>query len=180
VTLVGVINADTTLKIPDFRAAERTYELLEQVAGRAGRGDRPGTVVVQTYWATHPAIVAVASHDMSRYLETELAEREEWRYPPFTRLANVCVWGKDPGVVSRTCKSIADLVRTRISSLPGWEVVGPSACVKERIKDRTRWHVLVKAPPDACMGPVLSDCVREANVPRGMSVAIDVDARDLM
>ncbi len=180
VTLVGVINADTTLKIPDFRAAERTYELLEQVAGRAGRGERPGTVVVQTYWATHPAIVAAARHDMTGYLEAELAEREEWRYPPFTRLANVCVWGKDPMVVEQTCRSIADLLRMHASGMAGWEVVGPSACARERIKDRTRWHVLVKAPPNACMGPVLSDCVREANVSRAMSVAIDVDARDLM
>ena len=95
VTLVGVINADTMLKLPDFRAAERTYDLLEQVAGRAGRGGRPGEVIVQTYWATHPAMQAVLSHRRDVFLAPELAERKEaGSYPPVSRLANVLVWGK--------------------------------------------------------------------------------------
>lgn len=82
VTLVGVVNADTTLKLPDFRAAERTYDLLEQVAGRAGRGDRPGRVIIQTYWASHPAIASVATHDRSTFLASELDSRREAYYPP--------------------------------------------------------------------------------------------------
>ncbi len=180
VTLVGVINADTTLKIADFRAAERTYELLEQVAGRAGRGERAGTVIVQTYWATHPAILAAARHDRSIFMDAELAERREWGYPPYTRIANVCVWGMDASAVEAACRAIADVLRERTAALFGWEVVGPSACARERVKDRTRWHVLVKAPPEEQMGTLLHACVRDAGVSRGLSVAIDVDARDLM
>ena len=93
VTLAGVINADTTLKLADFRAAERTYDLLEQVAGRAGRGDVPGRVIIQTYQPRHPAILAVSRHDRSVFSENELAARQEVGYPPFVRLANVIMWG---------------------------------------------------------------------------------------
>lgn len=180
VTLVGVINADTTLKLPDFRAAERTYELLEQVSGRAGRGTRPGTVIVQTYWASHPAIRAAASHDRSLFLESELVERSEWRYPPFSRIANICVWGKDVEAVHATCDALARQVREVANGQAGWEVLGPSDCIKSRIKDRVRRHVLVKTPPEARVGAALAACVRSTSVPRGVSVSIDVDAHDMM
>lgn len=180
VTLVGVINADTTLKLPDFRSGERTYALLEQVAGRAGRGDKIGRVIVQTYWASHPAVVAAASHDRSAFLESELLERSEAGYPPFTRVANVVAWGLGAQAVRETCDEVARLMRERTAGLGGWEVLGPADCIKSKVKDRMRRHVVVKAPPDAAVGEVLQSCVRDAHVARGVSVAIDVDAHDLM
>lgn len=180
VTLVGVINADTTLKLPDFRAGERTYDLLEQVSGRAGRGEVPGEVIIQTYWASHPAIRAVADHDRSLFLEPELRDREEGNYPPYSRLANVVVWGRSAPAVTGAIASLAHAVRQRVEGRRGWEVLGPTDCLKARVKDRTRRHLLVKAPLGSEPGELLQSCVRGLDVPRGVSVAIDVDAYDLM
>lgn len=180
VTLVGVVSADTTLKLPDFRAGERTYDLLEQVAGRAGRGERPGTVIVQTYWASHPAIQAVARHDRSLFAESELNERRCAYYPPFSRLSNVVVWGKSASDVTNVAGGLAAMVRARLGEQAGWEVLGPADCVRARVKDQHRRHVVVKSPVDANVGGLLQACVRELDPPRGVNVAIDVDAHDLM
>lgn len=180
VTLVGVINADTMLKLPDFRAAERTYDLLEQVAGRAGRGERPGEVIVQTYWATHPAMRAVAAHDRAVFLDAELAERAEAGYPPFRRLANVIVWGRSEKDVRAACDDLARSVRERVGNAPGWEVLGPADCVKARVKDQTRRHLMVKAPADAELGALLGSCVTGLGRRVGSNIAVDIDAYDLM
>ncbi len=180
VTLVGVINADTMLKLPDFRAAERTYDLLEQVAGRAGRGERPGEVIVQTWWATHPAMRAVASHDRSVFLEAELAERAEAGYPPFARLANAIVWGRSERAVRDASARLAEALRERVGGSPGWEVLGPADCVKARAKDQVRRHVMVKAPTGADLGGVLSACAASLGRLPGINMAVDVDAYDMM
>ena len=180
VTLVGVINADTMLKLPDFRAAERTYDLLEQVAGRAGRGERPGRVIVQTYWATHPAMRAVAAHDRRVFLDAELAERAEAHYPPCARLANVVAWGRCERDVRSALDALAAAVRERAGDASGWEVLGPADCVKARVKDRFRRHLMVKAPAGADLGALLAPLV--ASLPRraGINIAVDIDAYDLM
>ena len=180
VTLVGVINADTMLKLPDFRAAERTYDLLEQVAGRAGRGGRPGEVIVQTYWATHPAMQAVLSHRRDVFLAPELAERKEASYPPFSRLANILVWGKNARAVEDASAKVAAALREKVSGLSGWEVLGPADCVKARVKDRSRRHVMVKAPLDADLGGVVSECAAGIGRGMGINMALDIDAYDLM
>ena len=180
VTLAAVINADTTLKLPDFRAAERTYDLLEQVAGRAGRGELAGKVIVQSYWASHPAIQAVAAHDRASFVEWELAERHEACYPPFARLANVVASGKVEAHVRAAIDAIAQGVRTRVREEPDWEVLGPAECVRKRINDLVRRHIVIKAPADARMGELIQAAVREAKVARGVSVSIDIDARDMM
>ncbi len=180
VTLVGVINADTMLKLPDFRAAERTYDLLEQVAGRAGRGERPGEVIVQTWWAAHPAMRAVATHDRAVFLEAELAERDEAGYPPFRRLANVTVWGRAEKDVRSTCDDLAAAVRAQVGGAPGWEILGPADCVKARVKDQARRHVMVKAPVDADLGGLLGSCAGSLGRRVGINMAVDIDAYDLM
>ena len=180
VTLVGVVNADTTLKLPDFRAAERTYDLLEQVSGRAGRGGRPGRVIVQSYWATHPAIRAVVGHRREVFLEAELADRREAGYPPYTRVANVVVWGAHEREVRDQADQMAAMLREHAATHEGWRVLGPAECVKARVKDRVRRHVLVKGPLDANVGHVLLEC--SARLPKrpGVSMALDVDAHDLL
>ena len=191
VTLVGVINADTVLKVCDFRAAERTYELLEQVAGRAGRGARAGRVVIQTYQATHPAIQAAAHHDRSLFLDAELPQRAEALYPPYCRLANIVVWGAAQHAVQQAGMQVAASVREMIAQvrsaggeqatfLGDAQVLGPVECVISRVQDRYRWHVLVKAASGAPLGPLLSRATAGLQLPRGVSLAIDVDPTDLM
>ena len=180
VTLVGVINADTMLKLPDFRAAERTYDLLEQVAGRAGRGETPGQVIVQTYWASHPALRAVEGHDRALFLEAELAERREAGYPPFSRLGNVVLWGRSDAAVRMASKALADAVRGRVEGQPGWEVLGPTDCVKARAKDFFRRHVMVKSPVDADLGGVLGAAAASLGPLKGINMSVDIDAYDMM
>lgn len=180
VTLAGVINADTTLKLPDFRAAERTYALLEQVAGRSGRGSHPGQVIIQAYWASHPSIRAVETHDRAMFLESELNERSAAGYPPYARVSNVVVSGVRDDAVRTACDSIASSLRKRVGEDPAWEVLGPADCVRARVKDRFRRHVVIKSPAESKVGELLASCAREAKVPKGVNVAIDVDAHDMM
>ena len=180
VTLVGVINADTMLKLPDFRAAERTYDLLEQVAGRAGRGEAPGQVIVQTYWASHPAMRAVEAHERALFLEAELAEREEAGYPPFSRLGNVVLWGKSEAACRAASAALADAVRARVEGQGGWEVLGPTDCVKACAKDYFRRHVMVKSPVDADLGGVLGAAAASLGPLKGINMSVDIDAYDMM
>lgn len=180
VTLVGVINADTMLKLPDFRAAERTYDLLEQVGGRAGRGGRAGEVIVQSWWASHPAIRAAATHDRRPFEAFELAERKEAAYPPFGRLANVIAWGKDRDTVRACVSQLADLLREAVGERAGWEVLGPADCVRSLAKDNHRRHVMVKAPAEAELGEVVGACVSALGKHPGVNVAADIDPYDMM
>ena len=181
VTLAGVINADTTLKLADFRAAERTYDLLEQVAGRAGRGDVPGRVIIQTYQPRHPAILAVSRHDRSVFSENELAARQEVGYPPFVRLANVIMWGKVGADVEKVAWAVAEKLRDYAEvALPGCEILGPAECALSRVEGNFRWHVLVKAAPQSELGALLGDALKRLQMPAQVSLAIDVDPYDLL
>ena len=181
VTLAGVINADTTLKLADFRAAERTYDLLEQVAGRAGRGDVPGRVIIQTYQPRHPAILAVLRHNRSVFSENELAARQEVGYPPFVRLANVIMWGKVGADVEKVAWAVAEKLRDYAEvALPGCEILGPAECALSRVEGNFRWHVLVKAAPQSELGAILGDALKRLQMPAQVSLAIDVDPYDLL
>lgn len=146
VTLVGVLIADTALKLPDFRASERTYQLLEQVAGRAGRAAKDGRVIVQTYWPEHVAIRAAAAHDRSLLLDQERALRSELGYPPYSRLANILIWGPSLGAVREHSEAWSEALREQLPTGAGWQVLGPSPCVLARRQGQHRWHLLVRAP----------------------------------
>ena len=181
VTLVGVINADTTLKLPDFRAAERTYDLLEQVSGRAGRGGAAGEVIIQTYWATHPAIQAVAHHSRPKFVAYELEQREEAYYPPFSRVANVTLTGANEAYLREKSRELGHALRDAVDELEGdWEVLGPAECVRARVKGRYRRHLVVKAPPTAEMGPVIEAAAAKLGTLKGITLSIDVDAYDML
>ena len=178
VTLVGVVNADTSLKLPDFRSAERTFDLLEQVTGRAGRGEKPGRVIIQSYWSTHPAVACVASKDRESFVRAELALREEAQYPPYVRLANITASGADPRRVESTIAELSGRLR-EAAPTAGWQVVGPAECLRAKIRDRHRHHVLVKAPLGAPLGEALFNLARGLGGP-GVSLAIDVDAYEVL
>jgi len=144
VTLVGVISADTALYLPDFRAAERTFQLVEQVAGRAGRGPRGGRVVVQTTNPHHLSIVMAARHDYKGFAEAELDQRRELDYPPYGHLLRVVVAARDRESACRRCRDLA----SRLEALPeagGFEVLGPVECPLALLKGKSRWQLLVKS-----------------------------------
>ena len=123
---------------------------------------------------------AVLSHRRDVFLAPELAERKEASYPPFSRLANVLVWGKNARAVGDASAKMAAALREKVADLPGWEVLGPADCVKARVKDRTRRHVMVKAPLDADLGGVVSECAAGIGRGMGINMALDIDAYDLM
>ena len=147
VTLVGVVDADTALHLPDFRAGERTYQLLAQVAGRAGRGPKGGRVLVQTRSPEHPALKFAASHDTEGFLAHEAEERKSPPYPPETSLLNVVVSAEQETKATEEALAVADWLEKLISTqgLP-LTLLGPAPCPLTRIKARWRWHVLVKGP----------------------------------
>ncbi len=178
VTLVGVISADTTIHLPDFRSGERTYQMLEQVAGRAGRGERAGTVVIQTYWPEHPAIRAVAAHDPSLFYGPEIEARRELRFPPYGRLANVLVAAASEDSARAQAAKIAEALVTRAEQ--EWEVLGPVPAPLARIKGRFRWHVLVKGPPAADIPSAVRGALETIRAVDGVSVAPDIDPLDLL
>jgi primosomal protein N' (replication factor Y) len=179
VVLVGVINADMSLKLPDFRAPERTYDLLEQVAGRAGRGVERGRVVIQTYWKGHPVFDAVGAHDASAFVAAELEQRAEAQYPPYVRLCNVIATGYDKRAVLAAATAVRAYLDGHVRREDGWKALGPAPCEKSRVRDRWRMHVLLKAPLDSHPGELLAAACAAAKTD-GVSLAIDVDAYDLM
>lgn len=146
VTLVGVIDADVGINLPDFRASERAFQLLAQVAGRAGRGPKGGEVIIQTRLPGHHALRCAVTHDYHGFVSEELAARVNPAYPPNNRLANIVVSGLVETAVADLAVAAAEwlrrLVRARESA--GLTVVGPAPCPVERIKGRWRWHVLLK------------------------------------
>jgi primosomal protein N' (replication factor Y) len=177
VTLVGVVNADAALSMPDFRAAERGFSLLVQVAGRAGRHDRPGRVLIQTRAPSHPAIVFAARHDVPSFLEHELSDRREVGYPPYARLALLRVDAIDEGIARAAAAQLAAEARTTPEVLGRLvEVLGPAAAPIARLRGRYRFRVLLRARDRRPLRAVLAEAARARDhVDRRARVAIDVD-----
>jgi primosomal protein N' (replication factor Y) len=144
VTLVGVLCADQSLHFPDFRASERTFQLITQVAGRAGRGERPGQVIVQTYAPDHHSIVCAQHHDYLSFYEGEIALRESLNYPPCGYLVALRVDGRDPGSVKSMAEHMVQGIRRSIIDDRCIQVLGPAEAPIQRLKGRTRWFVLIK------------------------------------
>ncbi len=175
VTLVGVIAADLSLSIPDFRSAERTFQLLSQVAGRAGRGSEPGEVVVQTFNPDHPAIVCARDHDFLTFFEEERRERVGAGYPPFLRLANVVFSGEERPLVERAAESA--LLRLE-EALPSATILGPADCAIERLNAKWRQHILVKLPRQDSPTPI-ADALAGIDT-KEVHIVIDIDPYSLM
>jgi primosomal protein N' (replication factor Y) len=148
VTLVGVVAPDQTLNFPDFRAAERTFQMLTQVAGRAGRGDQPGRVLIQTYRPTHYAIRFALSHDFTGFAAEEIRYREALGYPPFCRLLNLRFDGLDGARVEKTARAAAAELRAANDRTPRARraaILGPATAPLEKLRGRYRWQILLKA-----------------------------------
>jgi primosomal protein N' (replication factor Y) len=147
VTLVGVVDADVGINLPDFRASERCFQLLSQVAGRAGRGPKGGRVFIQTRVPQHHAVTCAVAHDYHGFVRREIDGRVTPPYPPNVRLANVVVSGLTEAATANLAVQatawLHALLRKR--PMPGINIVGPAPCPVERIKNRWRWHLLIKA-----------------------------------
>ncbi len=178
VTLVGVLSADTTLHLPDFRAAERTWQLLSQVAGRAGRGPLGGSVVIQTYWPDHPAVLAAASGDREALLAEEYQVRSTLGYPPFGRLANIIVSAEQESAARQTAERIAVSLEQQLPE--GGRILGPSPAPLAKLKRAYRWHVLVKAPPGSPISASVRGGLSGVRKAEGASLAVDIDPVDLL
>ncbi|MBI1750846.1 MAG: primosomal protein N' [Acidobacteria bacterium] len=180
VTLVGVVSADLQLGLPDFRAAERTFQLLTQVAGRAGRGALPGEVLVQTYYPEHYAIQFAARQDYAAFFEKELHFRRLMHYPPFTALANVIVRDRKIENAIRWARAIESFLSPHAAH--GLKVLGPAAAPLARLKRDFRFQFLLKAPKRALLTRALSACLDfcvEKEIPAD-AVLVDVDPVSLL
>ncbi|MDP2920219.1 MAG: primosomal protein N' [Dehalococcoidia bacterium] len=168
VTLVGVINADLSLGLPDFRAGERTFQLLSQVAGRAGRGAVPGQVIIQTYNPEHYAIQAAAAHNYNLFYEQEINFRRQFHEPPFVQLANLLfAHTNDHRCIEETTKMAGRIKEERDAlGLAGIDVLGPAPAYIHRLRGRYRWQVIVR-------GLGLSTFLQRLTFPQGWSVDID-------
>ncbi|MCG9895599.1 MAG: primosomal protein N' [Fimbriimonadaceae bacterium] len=174
VTLVGVVAADMSLGVPDFRAGERTHQLLSQVAGRAGRGRDPGRVIIQTMQPEHPSLQSALHHDYEAMAASLLPERMQALYPPYSRLVNVIVSGPDREEARRAARRTAEALRL---TLPRAKVLGPAPCALERLQNRWRFHALVKMAPDADPSPIPAalDGIQQGD----LRVTVDVDPGSL-
>lgn len=182
VTLVGVINADAALSMPDFRAAERSFQLLVQVAGRAGRGDKPGRVIFQTWDPDSPAIALAAGHDVEAFLERELANRIELGYPPLTRAALVRVDGIDESRAREACARLANVGRASEPVRRGQVTLhGPAPAPIARIRSRWRFRLMLRAAERPHLRAALT-AIDEARAHLGRDVraSIDVDPVQLL
>ena len=178
VTLVGVINADVGMNLPDFRAGERTFQLLTQVAGRAGRGEVTGQVLIQTALPSHYAIRCALEHDYTGFAERELEERREPPYPPHTRLANIVVSGTEELRVQEAAESLAGWTFEAIRAAGATDVhlLGPAPCAIDRIRDRWRWHLLLRSRSARQLGVVCRALYEEHGTGSGgIRVMVDRD-----
>jgi primosomal protein N' (replication factor Y) len=205
VTLVGVVNADVGLHLPDFRSAERTFQLLAQVAGRTGRGDRGGTVLVQTFTPEHPCITLAAKHDYTQFAGLELGHRREHRYPPFERMARLIVRSEKEDAASGFADQLAAAFKEAIKRVsaaggrrepavlhtdplshpaptpgPLVRLLGPAECPVFRLKNFYRFHFQVQSENSAVLHEVLRTVVAVAKPPGGVEFQVDIDPYSML
>jgi primosomal protein N' (replication factor Y) len=184
VTLVGVVNADVGLHRADFRAAERTFQLLAQVAGRTGRGPLGGRVLVQTYSPEHYSIACAAGHDYERFAAAEMEHRHAHHYPPFQRMARLIVKCKQEEEAREFADRLAGAFRIALERLkdPAQEVrlLGPAEAPVFRLKGFFRFHFQLQSPSSATLHHVLRGVVPAVKAPKGVALTIDIDPLDML
>jgi primosomal protein N' (replication factor Y) len=182
VTLVGVVAADQILNMPDFRARERTFQLLTQVAGRAGRSEKPGEVVIQTYSPTDRAILQASHHDFKGFFWEEIRYRKERNYPPYTHVIRVTLLHEKEDRVIKAAHSLMNNLRQGLSpdknGNTGWDILGPAPAVIPRLKNHFRWQVSVKGKRLDGLREFLHEGVRrytQESLSSGVLLNIEVD-----
>jgi primosomal protein N' (replication factor Y) len=187
VTLVGVISADLALFLPDFRSAERTFSVLTQVAGRAGRGERRGEVLVQTYMPQHYAVRCAQTHDFKAFYEKEIEFRRVVQFPPITRAIAVIVSAKDNLAANRQAQNLSAMIRRSIRATAErdreMKLLGPAPSPIAKIRDQYRWRLLLRGQRPAAMRAVLAEGIArfEKLYPKPrVQVVVDVDPQDML
>ena len=181
ITLVGVVWADSGLAMPDYKAAERTFSLLSQVTGRAGRGEDLGRVLIQTYQPHHYAIHLAQHHDYDAFYQREITARQPLGYPPFSRLVNIRISGVKEMQVQAAAEKVAAFLRGH-----QWgnrvEILGPSPAPLLKLKDRTRWQLLLKSKNQAVLHELCEALLAEKNrlCPQALSISLDIDPENMM
>ena len=178
VTLVGVVDADTALHLPDFRAAERTFQIVTQVAGRSGRGDKPGRVLVQTYSPEVAAIAFAQHHDYLGFVEGELVERQRHGMPPYGRLARLIARGLDAAAVQHYLDELHAALNAARSSLVVLTAVVPAPV--EKIRNLYRFHVRLRCPSPKPLLDLLRHVLPQYPPPHGVELAVDIDPVSLL
>jgi len=177
VTLVGILQPDQGIHLPDFRAAERSFQVLEQVAGRAGRGQRPGRIVVQSYCPDHPAIDFMRRHDYEGFVKDELSRRESVHYPPFSRMVVVRLDGTDASAVREAATAAASYARAVAD--PCVTLLGPSEAPISRLRGRTRFQVWLSSTDRGRLLTV-TRAVQRMPLSRGVRLDVDVDPQSVL
>jgi primosomal protein N' (replication factor Y) len=181
VTLVGVISADATLNIPDFRSSERTFQLVSQVTGRAGRGDAPGRVLIQTMAPDHYAIVHAVNHDYDGFYREEIAHRKEVAFPPFAHLATLVFSGNGEATVDKGCAAAAHLLQQlKTNAKSRVEILGPVSAPLGKIRGRYRRQILLKSAQRADLHRLVALFKSRLDLPAVVRVAIDIDPVDML
>jgi primosomal protein N' (replication factor Y) len=187
VTLVGVVNADVGLHIPDFRAAEHTFQLLSQVAGRTGRGAAGGRVLIQTFTPEHPCIALAAAHDYLGFAATELAQRRAHNYPPYERLARLIVRSRDQDAAAAFAERLAGAFHRALQGLDSTTVgsgsiqlLGPAEAPVFRLKGYYRYHFQLQSPSPATLHEVLRAVLPAVRPPSGVEFTLDVDPLNML
>ncbi|HUR54398.1 MAG TPA: primosomal protein N' [Gemmataceae bacterium] len=180
VTLVGVVNADVGLHLPDFRSAERTFQILAQVAGRAGRGDKGGQVLVQTFTPDHPCITLASKHDFVGFAGMELSHRKQHKYPPFERMARLIVRSEKEESAAAFAETLAGAFKSAMAATPGVRLLGPAECPVFRLNNYYRFHFQVQSDSSAHLHDVIRNAMTVAKPPHGVEFQVDIDPYSMM
>jgi primosomal protein N' (replication factor Y) len=181
VTLVGVVNADTSLHFPDFRAAERTFQLVTQVAGRTGRGEKGGIVVVQTFSPEHPAVQAAVRHDYAAFARGELPVRREFGYPPASAMLRIIIRGSRETVTEHFAEALADRLNRCIQSRrAAVRLLGPAPAPIARLHGKSRFHILLQGQDRDQMRAAVRQATTKLKAPDDVQWVADVDPMDVL
>lgn len=181
VTLVGVVSADTALNIPDFRSSERAFQLLTQVAGRAGRGKTPGQVIVQTFTPDHESVQRAAEHDYLGFYAVAIAQRREVGYPPFSHMANVVFSNEDESLSRQRAQSLADHLKLdQTQAGVKIQVLGPVACPLAKLRGRFRWHVVLRCSDKQALLDTLRRTFAEMPTTSRLEMSLDIDPLSML
>jgi primosomal protein N' (replication factor Y) len=185
VTLVGVISADQALDLPDFRSKERTFQLLAQVAGRAGRGTKEGEVIVQTYYPEDWTVKLAAAHDFEEFQRKELKQRRELGYPPFNHLILIIFSGRNLKAVTIRAKSFSSMLarRAKTGKQKSVEILGPAPAPLSKLKNQYRWQLLIKTKNVANPINLIRDILKEQRIKgkkEAVRITVDVDPMDML